>query len=256
VTAALVPDASWDQLEAIRRSPDFPEISAVFHHWHHLQCLLQWVEHKTGESVSGDGRCLAISETLVEELRKEQRLRDRDSATESLELRARKLLLAQLARTCPRADGWGILLWKLKRASHQLIAEPELASASIDGLIGTAIEPMLLDVLRAEANFAASGHHAPHPATAKLARRHLDIHTGQGRFTALGALLYGHRRSSLIAAVAALAFTLLAWTLQASLLHETRIELPAVLGPPPVSKTAPDAPRGRLTKDLGPVLDL
>lgn len=233
VTAALVPDATWDQLEAIRRSPDFPEIGRVFNHWHHLQCLLQWVESETHQaSVSGDGRSLAVPDRLVKQLLQGQRRQDQLSEQEPLELRARKLLLSQLESTCPRDDSWGALCWKLKRVTHELVVDPIRASASIDALIGTAVEPMLLDVLSAEMELEAGGYHAPDRTTAKLARSRLEVSTGQGENTALSTLLFEHQRISLAAIVATFVFAWLMWTLRSHWNpQDVWIQLPEVLAP-------------------------
>jgi hypothetical protein len=172
LTAALVPDATWDQLEAIRRDPSFPEIGRELDKPCHLQLLLHWTERFTGQlAVSGDGRTLALPETKVHELIVEQRARDKDGRGEPLEARARRMLLRQLEPEQP-VDSLTQLKWQLKRASHEMVLDPSRAETLFQSFIGTPIEEMATAVLLPELERQEAGSvlRGREPAGAALAR--------------------------------------------------------------------------------------
>jgi len=106
LAAALVPDPSWDQLEAIRRH--FPEIHEVLGDRRDLQRLLDWVGERTGADVElHGGRCLNIPEPQVDRWIRDQRaLARRDPAQRDFEERVRRLLLAQLVPARRRTRPW------------------------------------------------------------------------------------------------------------------------------------------------------
>ncbi len=145
--AALVPDATWEQLEAIRQH--FPELRQVLPEPHAVQRLIDWVarEDQERQPESGDGRTLVLSATLVERLIRQQRDLDAGQPREEhLEVRGRQFLLHQLEATRPE-DALLAQFWDLKRVAHRLVLEPEQALALVAPLLGCAVEPELLEVL-------------------------------------------------------------------------------------------------------------
>jgi sulfatase modifying factor 1 len=146
--AALVPDATWDQLEVLRRH--FLELSAALPSPWYLQRLLEWVARRNKEQgivefdpESADGRTLALSEALVEQLIQVQRRRETGTPAEQrLEVQARRLLLAQLDATRPE-DELMRQFWEVKRISHWLCLDPEWALELMGPFMGSAAEPEL-----------------------------------------------------------------------------------------------------------------
>ncbi len=145
--AALVPDATWEQLEAIRQY--FPELRQVLPEPHAVQRLIDWVarEDQERQPESGDGRTLVLSATLVERLIRQQRDLDAGQPRQQhLEVRGRQFLLHQLEATRPE-DALLAQFWDLKRVAHRLVLEPEQALALVAPLLGSAVEPELLELL-------------------------------------------------------------------------------------------------------------
>jgi formylglycine-generating enzyme required for sulfatase activity len=147
--AALVPDATWEQLEAIRRH--FPELHQTLPESSGVQRLLDWVAREDRESQpeSGDGRTLVLSDALVERLIRQQRGLDvGQPQAQRLEVRGRQLLLQQLEATRPD-DALLAQFWDLKRVTHHLVLEPDQALTLVAPLLGSAVEPELLAVVDA-----------------------------------------------------------------------------------------------------------
>jgi hypothetical protein len=257
LTAALVPDATWDQLEAIRRDALFPEIGGQLNEPHHLQLLLDWVEvysrvrvasAKSGASspeetsVSSDGGSLILPPACVQALLVEQRRRDRMGNGLPLEVRARQLLLRQLASESP-AGKWARLRWELKRASHELVLDPERAESLLLGFEGTPIEEVALNVLGAELERQKAGDSVRDrpPVPAALAR--LEELRGADSNVNLKRLGFGQYRlylkaalfAALATAAAMLFFLVLAGSF-ASVLVRSKVDLelltPQVLARP------------------------
>ena len=148
--AALVPDASWDQLDAIRRH--FPELSQAFPDTRYVQRLIEWVSRADGGSCSEseDGRTLVLSNDLVNTLICQQREDDAEKLeNERLEVQGRQLLLKQLDATRPE-DELLQHFWEVKRVSHMLALEPGQALELLQPVLGTAAEAELLEVLETE----------------------------------------------------------------------------------------------------------
>ena len=164
VCASLVPDADWDQLEAIRRHPDFKDIGGVLSEPAHLQRLLDWTARFTGDAAeSEDGRTLSLPLEKIDVLIREQRRRERDAATpldQSLEARARRLLLQQLEAARPESE-LRRLRWELKMALHRAILEPARAVEVMETFLGTAVEDELLSTFEAEIQRQAEGVSLP-----------------------------------------------------------------------------------------------
>jgi hypothetical protein len=135
--ASLVPDPTWDQLQAVRES--FPEIRADLTENQHLQRLLDWVEsdsrNASQRAESGDGRTLELDPDLVNDII--MRFRRSEAglpASERFEARCRQLLLTQLDATRPD-DPLMHGFWQLKRMHHQLVVDPDKAAALLGPLI-------------------------------------------------------------------------------------------------------------------------
>lgn len=213
--AALVPDATWDQLEAIRRHKDFTDIGGVLDAPWHLQTLLDWTARQTGqEPESGDGRTLELTSQLVERLIRESREEAGQlSLAETLEARARRLLLEQLESKQPD-DPLQRLRWELKIASHRLILEPAHAYELIASLYGTAVEEELREVLNSELTRQQSGLALGGQAIPRAAIQRLRAIEGWNGFMAARTLLLSHGHVTARAAVAAIILTSLLglWT--------------------------------------------
>ncbi|MEM7587955.1 MAG: hypothetical protein AAF560_31490, partial [Acidobacteriota bacterium] len=192
--AALVPDATWDQLEAVRRHPDFPEVSTSVRFPWQLQHLLDWVEAETGaDPVSGDGRNLELPAELVDRLIRDQRRAEaRMGARSSLEERARRYLLEQLAAEHPPEEQQlSRLWWELKRASHRLVLEPEQAAELLERFRGSAVEhearEMLTTELARQRDGLALADRLPPWAVAEKLR----ALNGEAHGAPLGSLIFG-----------------------------------------------------------------
>ena len=127
LAAALVPDPTWDQLEAIRRH--FPSIHRVASEPRYLQRLLEWVEDEVGHpALTEQGHGLAIPEAQQNGWLLEQRRREADSPAErGFENAIRELLLDQLGSTRPE-DPLDRQWWRFKGALHRAILEPHRAA--------------------------------------------------------------------------------------------------------------------------------
>lgn len=148
--AALVPDATWDQLDYLRRR--FPDLNAALPTPRYLQRLLEWVAREDNNSnpESEDGRTLVLSEALVDKLIREQRQRDAElPAEQRLEAQGRRLLLEQLDATRPD-DELLRQFWEVKRISHLLRLEPERALARLPLLLDGAAGAELLRAIEVE----------------------------------------------------------------------------------------------------------
>ncbi len=125
LAAALVPDPSWDQLEAIRRH--LKEIHELLSDRRDLQRLLDWVGGQTQADVElNGGRCLNIPEVHQDRwIRRQRELARQDPAQRDFEQRVRHLLLEQLEPARPPQDqGLEYQRWRLKVATHTAVIEP------------------------------------------------------------------------------------------------------------------------------------
>ena len=148
--ASLVPDPTWEQLQAVRES--FPEIHAVLPENRHLQCLLEWAEQMNdgNRAESSDGITLELDARRVDELI--LRFRKAEAGlpeTQQLENRCRRLLLAQLSATEPE-DPLMHQFWQLKRVRHELVLNPDKALALLGSLIAGPWHDEVLEVVGTE----------------------------------------------------------------------------------------------------------
>ena len=126
--AACVPDPTWAQLEVLRRS--LPELTERVEDPRRIVDLIELVtvdweaSREGGSAVVSNGRRLTMRRELERTLLDELRAFDRRSgrhAEETLEQRARRILLSQLqAATVPEAT-LQHARWRLKVAQHQLV---------------------------------------------------------------------------------------------------------------------------------------
>ncbi len=172
--AALVPDASWDQLDAIRRH--FPELVAVLPEPYHVQRLIEWVMREDGvrQAESEDGRTLVLSDALVERLIREQRrLEVGTPKVQRLEAKGRRLLLQQLDATPPE-DELLHQLWEAKRVSHLLYLEPRQAMETLPELLESAAGTEVLQAVETELDREAVA-----VAFESAVRSHLSVLAGR-----------------------------------------------------------------------------
>ncbi len=124
LVGALVPDPTWDQLEAIRRH--FPELEQALPEARYVQLLIEWVERDTGVAAERDGERggLRIPVTRQKAWKADQLRLDRHRPRHAwLEVRARRLLKQQLG-THPPSDPLEAYWWRLNHALHQAVLAP------------------------------------------------------------------------------------------------------------------------------------
>ena len=184
LVAALVPDPTWDQLEAIRRH--FPEIHGVLPEPQALQHLLTWVNDRTGKSAElSGGRGLAIPKRWQDEwLRKQRQLEKAEPDRASFEGRARRLLLAQLGLEAPE-DPMDREVWRFKRAMHEAMLEPHRAAEILTWIEDSPIRHEAIRWLEAELARREDGDGEPLPVGDREVLREL---VGRAEGIPLGAL--------------------------------------------------------------------
>lgn len=152
--AALVPDATWDQVLALRAG--LPEISQVFAvpDVRPMQRLLEWVRTESGENPEKHIDRLFLPPKFQDEL--VARLRQEDGGPTkpgSFEQRVHQILLGQLGdapRASEQQSGRGRLVWELKVAMHQALLDPARAKELLSPFIGTGVESLLGVYVRGE----------------------------------------------------------------------------------------------------------
>ena len=152
--AALVPDATWDQVLALRAG--LAEVSEVFPppDVRPIQRLLEWVKTESGENPEKQVDRLFLSpefqDRLVTKLRQEDGGPTREGG---FERRVHQILLGQLGEA-PRAAeqqiGRGRLVWELKVAMHHALLAPKRAKELLGRFMGTGVESLLGVYLRGE----------------------------------------------------------------------------------------------------------
>ena len=142
LAGSLVPDPTWDQLEAIRLH--FPELRDQLPERRYLQLLLEWVEREiadTGEKPeSEDGHGLNLPEEIQDRWLREQRKREAsDPGSSGFERRVRQLLLDQLLSTRPESGELDQQWWEFKRCMHQALLDPARARERLAWVFDAAI---------------------------------------------------------------------------------------------------------------------
>jgi len=204
VLASIVPDANWDQLEAIRRNPDFPEVSSVLTEPWHIQLLLDWISIITKtEPISGDGRTLAIDMETVDQLIRKQRQVDRNNMfRNSLEKRMHQLLLNQL-ESDPPDNEMSQYFWKLKIAEHKMILEPDQAEKLMIAFVGSPVEIEASQILKTELKRQDDGYILDNKGIPSSMKRKLQVLTGNKDDVEVLSLFRGDVLRSWITAMAA-----------------------------------------------------
>lgn len=136
--AALVPDPTWAQLDAVRRA--LPELRRALPDPRQVEQLVAWARRA---ELGGDDRRAYLLGTgdrllldprrrlgLLADLRTWDRRFARDE--DKLEYRARELLLLQLEAADTRGDPFGEALRRLKMAFHRAVMGREDAAALLD----------------------------------------------------------------------------------------------------------------------------
>jgi hypothetical protein len=207
--AALVPDASWDQLEAIRRHASFPELHRVLQTPFFVQRLIDWVGENDGEEAEGgDGRTLQISPELVDRLiRDGRRCEEAMDPSMTLESRAHRLLLEQLAPERPEG-GLQRLRWELKVASHRMALEPERIWEWMERFLDGPVEEEALAILDAELKRQEAGLAPGRQSAGRAAKERIKMVQGATDLMPLRALFWENWRIFARAAFAATAVVL------------------------------------------------
>jgi len=162
--AALVPDPSWPQLEAVRRA--LPELRAALPD---PRCVLRLIEWARREGLGEEGReyLLGEGDRLVFDPQRRTaliaRLRTWDSEhfprrEDRLEHRARALLLRQLAAADTRGDALGEQLRRVKQAFHRAAMHPDQAGRLLQEFADEAGARELKDLVTEELSLQADGH--------------------------------------------------------------------------------------------------
>ena len=202
--SALVPDPTWDQLQAIREV--IPELREALPNNRYLQRLLDWarINNSDGAAESGDGLTLEIESARIEELILKYRNTEADLPVESrFETRCRELILNQLGGT-PPADELMRQFWELKRAQHQLAIDPATGLAALRPLLDGPWREEGLQILEAELIRDKSAPTLPSPVR-DAALLELPRYRGLVKWAAL---LWPGRDEALAAGL----FAILLWT--------------------------------------------
>ncbi len=164
-TVACVPDASWAQLDALRRhfagfaelTPDHAPLEA-----RDLERLLAWVGTRGYHSGAlGEGARLYFTpagrRALLKALRRHDRARWPDDPELRHEARARRLLVQQLKAADPDGDPYRESLRAMKVAMHEAVLDPARADALLPGFADRAVAYELIEQLEDELAVQAEG---------------------------------------------------------------------------------------------------
>lgn len=130
--AALVPDASWAQLEQFRRK--FPEIRQQFPEPQHLQCLLDHLATQAdGAPITKEnGRKVSLPESLREDILCAGSAAAYTSDAQPMEPMVRRMLVEQLCNSAPpKHDALRYKWWQLKVAVHEALLDKEHMDAHL-----------------------------------------------------------------------------------------------------------------------------
>lgn len=147
--SALVPDASWDQLDVFRRAFLAKELSD----FRYVQRLIEFVSQRIGSSAECGAVLLIPADEEDRLLRGLRGDADPSKAPDCLEAQARKLLLKQLGKTIPGqggnlssetpggvADSLAGWIWLLKTSGHLAVLEPQRALDYYLPLLGSPVD--------------------------------------------------------------------------------------------------------------------
>ncbi|MDC0669801.1 PEGA domain-containing protein [Nannocystis radixulma] len=124
--AASVPDPTWAQLDAFRRS--FEDLRLALPDPRYVQRLLDWLRSEKENPISADGRRLAISPGLVRALLDELRAAEglAPGQLSTAERRARELVMQQIAAATPTSGAMSDRC-AMRFAFHRAVLEPTRA---------------------------------------------------------------------------------------------------------------------------------
>jgi hypothetical protein len=173
--AGCVPDPTWVQLDAFRRT--FDELRQALPNAGYMQRLIEWLRHIGEDATSADGRRLAISENRVLALLRELRMQEKapPGDVSATERRARLLIYQQLAAATPESRPMGQRL-VMRLAFHRAVLEPARADELLSGFIGTPDEPEMRRTL--ESHCRSLPHGISSTAWRTLAERMSDAPSG------------------------------------------------------------------------------
>lgn len=162
--AALVPDPSWPQLDAVRRA--LPELRAAFPDPRCVQRLIEWARRdglgeEGREYLLGEGDRLAFDPHRRTALI--ARLREWDAEhfpqqKDRLEYRTRALLLRQLEAADTAGDALGEQLRRVKQAFHRAAMHPDEAELLLHEFADQASARELKELVVEELSLQATGH--------------------------------------------------------------------------------------------------
>ena len=135
--ASCVPDPTWTQLDAFRRS--FAELQRDLPTPQHVQCLLDWLRQQGENPIGPHGRALAISQALVNRLLDELRAAEGlpPGQLSTTERRAREMIIQQLEATTPSSAPMSDRR-RMRLAFHHAVLEPARADALLPFFAGAA----------------------------------------------------------------------------------------------------------------------
>lgn len=149
--AAQVPDATWEQLQALRQA--LPAVNSVLSTPHHLQCLLDYLQQvadEAGAMLETSTRRLELAVSIRQEIKKDWE-KSHPTREERLEVEAhiRTLLYAQLTESEPDpSEPWQHAWWSVKVAVHKGLLEGNIydtASHLLSGPLREETRQLLLD---------------------------------------------------------------------------------------------------------------
>jgi formylglycine-generating enzyme required for sulfatase activity len=141
--AALVPDASWEQLEEFRRS--LAGVARAVPDFRYLQRLWEWVSRRMGpDRPPQPTETLLVPLSLGTDLIRELSPEDRDARDPTgLCGQVHRMLLEQLGPSPDGDDPLQRLRWQLTRDRHRAALEPARAAELFAAYVGTAVEDEL-----------------------------------------------------------------------------------------------------------------
>ncbi len=146
---AVVPDPTWVQMEAFRREFFAEELPDP----RYLQRALEWVHDAFAErgiiadGTKDNGQRLALNEFADDLLVRQIRRDFARPESESLLVRARKLLLRQLRGAAPAKDDPAYKMWSLKVAYQEAMLAPARANELLAPFLGTEVEDELFEMV-------------------------------------------------------------------------------------------------------------
>lgn len=150
LAAAMVPEATWDQLEAIRRA--FPDLARELPGPWAVRGLIDWVarQEEQGEAAMPSGPRLAMPPALEDRLLRQYRERaPGEPALQDFVGQVNRMLLDQLGAD-PPGEGMARALWELKTGWIRARVEPQRAAELLARVLEGPLAPEAKALLAAE----------------------------------------------------------------------------------------------------------